>query len=101
MSNEAEWIKLREDFPAIEPTGKDDVNHPAHYNHGEIECITYLRDNLGDGFEYYLEGNIKKYLHRWRYKSESRAKQIEDLRKAAWYLGELLNSQVFDKESKT
>ena len=80
---------------------KDNVNNPTHYNHGNIECIEYLRDNLDGGFEYYLDGNIKKYLHRWRYKNDTREKQIEDLRKAAWYLGELIKTQVFDKESKT
>ena len=71
----------------------DTVNHPPHYNTGQIECIKYLEDNLGDGFEYYLEGNIKKYLHRWRYKDAP----VEDLRKAAWYLGKLIESQVFAK----
>lgn len=95
-----DWSRLREAHPAIEPTGTDDVNHPAHYNHGDIECIDYLADNLGDGYPYYLEGNIKKYLHRWRYKNDSKAKQVEDLRKAAWYLGKLLETQVF-KDSNT
>lgn len=76
-----EWVESR----------TDTVNHPAHYNTGQIECIKYLEDNLGDGFDYYLEGNIKKYLHRWRYKDAP----VEDLRKAAWYLGKLIESQVF------
>lgn len=80
----------------IEPIKKDMVNNPAHYNNGKIECIEYLQDNLGDGFDYYLEGNIKKYLHRWRYKSETKADQIEDLRKAAWYLGKLIENQLFE-----
>jgi hypothetical protein len=34
----------------------------------------------------YLEGNCKKYLHRWRYKG----KPLEDLRKAHWYLERLI-----------
>jgi len=75
---------------------RDMVNHPPHYNHGGIECIKYLEDNLGDeGFEFYCEGNVKKYLHRWRYKSSDPEKQVEDLRKAAWYLGKLIESRVF------
>jgi hypothetical protein len=78
---------------AEEKKWNDNVNHPKHYNQGNIECIDYLRDNLGDGFSYYLEGNIKKYMHRWRYKKAP----VEDLRKAAWYLGKLIENQVFDE----
>lgn len=65
---------------------QDAVNKPPHYNQGSIECIEYLKDNLGDGFQYYLDGNIKKYLHRWRYKDA----RVEDLRKARWYLDALI-----------
>ena len=77
---------------------RDMVNNPPHYNQSGIECITYLEDNLGlDGFEFYCEGNVKKYLHRWRYKSTDPEKQVEDLRKAAWYLGKLIESRVFSR----
>jgi hypothetical protein len=34
----------------------------------------------------YLEGATKKYLHRWRLKLN----QVEDLRKAQWYLNRLI-----------
>jgi len=68
----------------------DMVDRPPHYNTGAIECIDYLTDNLGEGVEFYLEGNVKKYLHRWRYKHGDSAKQLEDLRKAAWYLQRLI-----------
>ena len=65
---------------------QDALNKPPHYNQGSIECIEYLKDNLGDGFQYYLDGNIKKYLHRWRHKDAP----VEDLRKARWYLDALI-----------
>ena len=63
----------------------DNVNNPAHYGKGSIECITYLEDFL-NGEEYigYLRGNIAKYLHRWRHKNG-----LEDLKKAQWYLNRL------------
>lgn len=79
--------KKWEDMPvAPEPT-KDAVNNPDHYNHGSIECIEYLKDNLPwEAYTGYLEGNFKKYLHRWRHKG----KPIEDLKKAQWYLGRLI-----------
>ena len=63
------------------------VNHPPHYKEGEIECIDYLEDSLGtDGFSFYIEGNVKKYIHRWRHKGG-----IEDLKKAQWYLTRLID----------
>tara|TARA_R110002153_G_scaffold92322_5_gene224292 strand:+ start:660 stop:998 length:339 start_codon:yes stop_codon:yes gene_type:complete len=68
----------------------DNVNHPAHYNYGEIECIDYLEDNLGSGFDAYLEGNVKKYMHRFRHKGS----EITDLRKARWYLDRLIATIV-------
>ena len=79
------------DMPADQPSSPaDDVNHPPHYNNNKIECIDYLEDSLGEGFSYYLEGNIKKYLHRWRYKSAP----VEDLRKARWYLEKLIETAL-------
>ncbi len=41
----------------------------------------------------YLEGNTKKYLHRWRYKG----KGAQDLSKALWYLTRL-QTEVANKE---
>jgi hypothetical protein len=73
---------------------EDYVNHPKHYMQGSIECIRYLEDSLGDGFSYYLEGSIKKYLHRWRHKNAgNHAKQIEDLEKALFYLRALIEDE--------
>jgi hypothetical protein len=65
----------------------DSVESPSHYNTGNIECIIYLKDNMPfDNYLGYLEGNTKKYLHRWRYKK----KPLEDLKKAQWYLSRLI-----------
>lgn len=67
----------------------DNVNHPAHYGQGNIECIEYIQDFLThDEFVGYLRGNIAKYLHRWRYKNG-----LEDLHKAQWYLNRLVQVQ--------
>lgn len=66
---------------------EDVVNKPAHYGDGEIECIVYMKDNMDHMmFMGYLEGNAKKYMHRYRYKG----KPVEDLRKARWYLDRLI-----------
>ena len=65
----------------------DNVNNPDHYTYGNIECIDYLRDNMPyEAFLGFLEGNNKKYMHRWRHK----AKPLEDLKKARWYLDRLI-----------
>jgi len=63
----------------------DNVNSPAHYGQGQIECIDYIEDFLTyDEYVGYLRGNIAKYLHRWRHKNG-----LEDLNKAQWYMTEL------------
>lgn len=71
----------------------DMVNHPPHYNQYGVECIDALRAATGEGFEYYLQGNVMKYLWRYRYKNG-----VEDLKKANWYL-ELLIAEKQDNES--
>ena len=46
----------------------DLVNQPPHYNKSSIECIHAIEAATEDGYEYYLQGNIIKYLWRYRYK---------------------------------
>ena len=45
---------------------KDMVNNPPHYNKYGVECIEAIQSATGEGYEYYLQGNIIKYL--WRYR---------------------------------
>ncbi len=69
----------------------DPVNHPPHYAQGEIEHITYLDDRgWTKGF---CLGNASKYLHR----AEHKGKELEDLKKAAWYLNHYI--QYLEKQS--
>lgn len=66
----------------------ENINHPSHYNHGKIETIEYLEDNLGpDGFESFCIGNALKYISRYKYKGG-----YEDLKKAIWYLNRLIQA---------
>lgn len=75
-------LELVEPAPAVkECLTVDNVNHPAHYNQGGIECIDAIKAAIGDGFADYLRGNVIKYLWRCEHKGG-----IEDLKKAAWYL---------------
>tara|TARA_A100001391_G_scaffold182770_2_gene149539 strand:+ start:767 stop:1072 length:306 start_codon:yes stop_codon:yes gene_type:complete len=64
----------------------DMVNSPPHYNNSGIECIEAIKAMTDKGFQYYLQGNIMKYLWRYRYKNG-----VEDLEKAQWYLNELID----------
>ena len=66
----------------------DVVNSPSHYNQAGIECIEAIAAATDDGFEYYLQGNIIKYIWRYRYKNG-----IEDLKKAQWYLNKLIETK--------
>jgi hypothetical protein len=79
----AETIRLTEGTTTI--TLDDPVNSPKHYNQAGVECIDAIRAATGDGYEYYLQGNIMKYLWRYRYKNGA-----EDLKKAQWYLTKLI-----------
>ena len=65
----------------------DMVNNPPHYNKNGIETIDAIRAMTDDGYEYYLQGNIMKYLWRYKYKNG-----VEDLEKAQWYLNKLIST---------
>ena len=62
----------------------DAVNHPKHYTSGSIECIDYINACKFD----YLEGNIVKYVTRYKHKNG-----VEDLRKAEFYLRMLIERE--------
>lgn len=84
----AKWsLDAQLEHPMMEEAEPDVVNQPPHYGNGKIECIEYMRDNMDNMmFMGYLEGNCKKYLHRFRYKN----KPVQDLHKARWYLDRLI-----------
>ncbi len=62
----------------------DNVNHPKHYTDGEIEPIDFINANNID----YLEGNIVKYISRYKLKNG-----VEDLKKAEFYLRMLIQRE--------
>ena len=64
----------------------DNVNHPIHYNTGNIECIDAMLSAYGKEVVLnFCLGNIFKYI--WRFKSKN---GIEDLNKAKWYLDKII-----------
>lgn len=65
---------------------EDLVNHPPHYNQGDVECIDAIRAMLShEEYIGYLRGNSLKYRWRFRFKNG-----VEDLKKAEWYEERLL-----------
>ena len=65
----------KDDSPAEDP-----VNRPSHYTDGKIEVIDYIEDKkLG-----FCLGNAIKYISRAGKKNPD--KEIEDLKKAKWYI---------------
>lgn len=71
-------------------TPSDNINHPAHYTAGKVECIDALESatvNL-TGIEAVCTANAIKYLWRWKRKNG-----VEDLQKAKWYIERLIKEQ--------
>jgi len=64
----------------MEDKNKEQVVHPTHYNQG-IEMWDYANSQKLDFFE----GNIVKYVTRWRHKNG-----VQDLYKAKQYLDKLI-----------
>lgn len=89
-------LELVDDLQAYVEQRRDDnadnVNHPAHYTNGEIECIDAIKAALTpEEFRGYVKGLTIKYVWREQLKGHD-----EDLAKARWYLSELLESEVRD-----
>ena len=61
----------------------DEINRPAHYTKNKIECIDYIKQQLGVNFKYHLEACVIKHED-----------PINDLKKARWYLDRLISEQI-------
>jgi ferredoxin-thioredoxin reductase catalytic subunit len=75
---------------------ENNVDHPQHYNQGEIECIDCLKAATINKppFEAVCVSNVIKYL--WRYESKN---GLEDVQKAAWYINRLMQ-ELAEKSNK-
>ncbi|EOV6272739.1 DUF3310 domain-containing protein [Listeria monocytogenes] len=63
----------------------DNINNPSHYTAGGIETLDYIKAKVKD-YPSYVAGNILKYVSRYEHKNG-----IEDLKKAQFYLNDLIN----------
>ena len=67
--------------------------HPSHYVHGEHDLLYHLKDILT--YEEYtgaIKFNIIKYVSRYKDKNG-----LEDLKKAQYYLGDLIKYEREDR----
>lgn len=70
------------------PAGRpDEVNHPAHYTQGGVECIDALDAAVVNcpPDEAICVANVIKYV--WRYTGKT---PVQSLKKARWYLDRLI-----------
>lgn len=65
----------------------NNIDHPAHYCQGGIECIDAIKAaTVGKtGIEAVCVANVIKYI--WRYENKN---GLEDCKKAAWYVNRLI-----------
>ena len=73
--------------PALQPYPQIDNNpvSPQHYQQGNIQVLDFINDQKFT----YLEGNIVKYICRYKTKNG-----LEDLEKADYYLSRLIELQM-------
>lgn len=81
---------------------ENDAINPNHYKQGSVECIEALEAALTpEELTGFLKGNVIKYLWRANLKG-----QIEDHKKAQWYLDRLCSlseppaTRIAPQESK-
>ena len=83
MHNNPDQMDL---FPHL--LNKDNINHPEHYTMGKIEVFDFIR-----AWELsFAEGNVVKYVVRAPHKGQP----VEDLKKARWYLDQLIKKAEHD-----
>lgn len=71
------------------------VEHPNHYNQGNIECIDAMQSAFGTQVvKIFCVCNAFKYI--WRHPNKNGA---EDIEKAAWYLNKYLQLHHDEQES--
>ncbi|MFB2226532.1 DUF3310 domain-containing protein [Staphylococcus aureus] len=71
------------EWNAVPEYAEDTVNHPSHYNYGDIEIIDFIEQvtqHYNPNVAYHI-GNAIKYLARSPHKNGK-----EDIEKAKWYI---------------
>lgn len=72
----------------------DIINHPSHYTDGKIEVIDFIEEKQLN----FHRGNAIKYIARAGKKNKET--EIEDLKKADWYINREIQRLAKLKKSK-
>ena len=67
----------------------DNIKEPEHYSRWKIQPVQFIVENEIP----YAEGNVIKYVMRWRYKGG-----LEDLHKAKEYINILIEREIACQE---
>lgn len=63
----------------------EQVNHPSHYNRGDIECIDAMESAFGpSAVADFCKINAFKYI--WRAGEKAGNSEVQDIEKSIWYL---------------
>ena len=74
----------------------DNIN-PSHYRKGKIEVIDFILDQKMD----YLTASAMKYICRHNHKhGEDGDGQIDDLRKARWFIEKLIDHKLGERNEQ-
>ncbi len=74
----------------------DVVNHPAHYETGNFECIDVMLETQGkEAVLNFCICNAFKYLYRFRKKNG-----LEDIKKAQWYINKFIELWEKNKDEQ-
>ena len=81
-----------DDSKRLHKTSHDAINHPEHYisHPSGIECIEVTRHMS------FNAGNVIKYL--WRNGLKDGEPSLKDLKKAAWYLNDMIDQLEMNDE---
>lgn len=86
IRGEEDKKQVEENYRILFESASDNVNHPAHYETGEFECIDVMIETQGeDAVKEYCLCAAFKYLYRHKRKNG-----LEDIKKARWYLDKFI-----------
>ena len=72
------------------------IDRPQHYADSGIQCIEAIEASMSEeALRGFLKGNVLKYV--WRYEKKN---GLEDLKKAKWYLKELIAHLELEQEAE-
>lgn len=83
------WV-FKEPDEEAQNTPADNVNHPAHYTAGDVECIDAL-ESMACGYDVPVQASLAWQVGKYIWRAPLKHNKLEDLEKAKWYLDRLIS----------